>query len=137
MWGLTFITSTFVCLFVFLNQTFMQVFYETGKRQVQGGNRRKKHFLIQLCATEVEAEKCLIRAERTRCTWTAGREERGRVCTVCNESSEEHRASRGSENTQTQTPYAYSLTFTSIHVHTNIKPCSIKAADYQKHTPLW
>lgn len=35
----------------------MQVFYETGKRQVQGGNRRKKHFLIQLCATEVEAEK--------------------------------------------------------------------------------
>lgn len=68
----------------------MQVFYETGKRQVQGGgNRRQKHFLIQLCATEVEAEKCLIGAERTRCTWTAGGEERGRVCTVCNESSED------------------------------------------------
>lgn len=43
----------------------MQVFYETGKRQVQGGNRRKKHFIIQLCATEVEAEKCLIGAENT------------------------------------------------------------------------
>lgn len=91
----------------------MQVFYETGKRQVQGRNRRTEHFLIQLCATEVEAEKCLIRAERTRCTWIAGREEQGRVCTVCNESSEERRVSRGSENTNTNTICL--LTYIYIH----------------------
>lgn len=72
----------FVCFF-YLNQTFMQVFYETGKRQVQGGNRRKKHFLIQLCATEVEAEKCLIRVrEHAAPGLQAGRSEEGFVLFV-------------------------------------------------------